>query len=155
MPGISRAARKLKQSVNPSTDTTLTELLRQKLYGRHDHYLDPTIPIVKLADRISNELLEAENFDWHLLDLVWQRFEGQVPAVIQSSINVQGVIALPIVSAGEIDWTKDAMTALAGPSRALPAADPGADALTRTGADAAGAIIEVLPLVRPSSDEDA
>lgn len=95
---------------------SLTEVLRHVMNGDPECLLDKGAPIVRLAMKIRDDLLrEGKPVDWHLLELVWDRFEGAVPAVVESNVTVRGVIALPVLRASEIDWAADAVSSLAAP----------------------------------------
>jgi hypothetical protein len=86
--------------------------------------LPKSLPIVRLAERIRDGLLDTEipiHSQHQLLGLVWERAEGKVPDKLEVDIAIRGVIALPLLRASEIDWGAEAVQVLAADASARKA----------------------------------
>ncbi len=118
------------------TRRNLTECVRVAMQGDPLDQLDPEIPLHRLAQKIATELSGEETEVWkqhRLLELFWDRTEGRVPEVLESTVTVKGVIALPVVTSSAMDWSRDAVDVLNARRSAIdvqalpPAPDPSSD----------------------------
>lgn len=93
----------------------LTEVVKIAMEGDPNHLLDESIPLHRLAMKITNELSGPERPAWlqhRLLELFWARIEGKLADKLDVDVAVRGVIALPVVTSSALDWAADAVQIL-------------------------------------------